>query len=193
VTGIGFRVIANGYNYYSIAARNPTEPATFTSVDSHLSWRHNRTPWVSVYWTWFAALRRAKWYTEKGCRDVVIVVIDLEKMRMSRLSAPAFKAHLSGFVPQWHAYELLIHQGINEDAVVACIPVAGDQVDVEVHLARIRVPRSLVNLIAELTEDVIRGWVRNEIYSRTGVWNEETTLRVMQSMCVKVRDDLSVL
>jgi hypothetical protein len=61
VTGIGFRVIANGYNHYSIAARNPTEPPSFASVDNHLSWRHKRTPWASVYRTWFAALRRAKW------------------------------------------------------------------------------------------------------------------------------------
>ena len=65
VTGIGFRVIANGYNHNSITARNPNEPATFASVDNHLSWRQKPTPWVSIYWTWFAALRRAKWYTDK--------------------------------------------------------------------------------------------------------------------------------
>jgi hypothetical protein len=108
----------------------------------------------------------------------------LEKERISLLSATALQADLSGFVQRWHTYELLIHQGINDQAVVAHIPVAGDPVDVEIHLGRIRVPEQVVDLAGGRTEDAVRRWVEMEVYSATGVWNGEMSLRVMQSLCV---------
>ena len=193
MTGIGFRVVANGYNHYDIVARNPTAPTTFTTVDNHLTWQHSTTPWVSVFSTWSAAMRRAKWYTNKGARDVVIVVVDLTKINHSTLNVAALKAYISGFILPWHAYELLIDQGINEEAVVACIPAAGEQIDVGGHLQKIRSPGSLVSLLCEQTENAIRGLVEMEIYSRTGVWDERTTSRVMQSLYVNGWDDISVL
>ena len=113
------------------------------------------------------------------------------------LSASALQAHIGCSNPKFHTYELLIHQRIDDNlnggAVIAYIPVAGDHVDVEGHLCRMRVPQSVVDKAGGKTDDDIRRWVKMEIHSRTGVWDDPMTLRVMQSLAVDSWDDVSDL
>ncbi|SMR58583.1 unnamed protein product [Zymoseptoria tritici ST99CH_1A5] len=205
---MAFRVLARRGDVWltcpTLQARNPGGQMDMGSVPNHLQYRRIAGAWKSVFCDWNAALTRRDSFIGQGADDVVILALDLEYycrpghgslegvlnaysfadvQNMPKLQFYGYpNGPLRGF-----AKEYLLPHGIPQGAVVACIPALGQLTDVGIHLGLLRVPGALVSE-AGGTEAALKTWIREEVYSVTGVWNEQMVQRLMRAMCVEAWD-----
>jgi hypothetical protein len=208
LTGIGFRVIArrNGIwlAQFSLKARNILRLHDHDSIRDHLLGRPVAGPWKSVFCSWQAAMTRRAKFVSHGATEVWILMIDLEYSGFqgaflkdtidaysfavaNDLPSLQFYGHRSGRLQGFPKEYLLLH-GIPSESVVAHIPASGGFVEIPIYLGLLQVPEGLVREAREDTEDALQGWVRNETYFRTGVFNDCLVRRLIRSMCIEAWD-----
>ena len=192
IDGIGFRIVAIGFNNDSLSARDVDSPPSWTSVEDHLLWRPCPIPWLLIFNSWKAALQRCRWYAERDATKIKIVAVDLERIR-NVLSASFLARKLQLPKRQFYKCEYLVWGGISDEAIVGVIPATGETLKIDVHLGIMEVPKSLVEAAGNGTQQAIRAWVEKEVWSLTGLPDSITSLPLMQSMCIERYDDISNL
>ena len=192
IDGIGFRVVATGFNNDSLSARDVDSEPSWKSVKDHLQWRRCRTPWLSIFSSWKAALQRCWWYAEKGATRIKIIAVDSEKIR-NVLSASSLAWKLQLPKSWFYTYEYLVWRGIPDEAVVGMIPATGETLEMDVDLGVLKVPTSLVRAAGDETQQAIRAWAEKEVWRWTRLRDPLNSLRLMQSMCIRRDDDVSDL
>lgn len=152
--------------------------------------------------------RRAS-FLSRGATEVWIIMIDLEYSGFQgsflKDTINAYSFAVANDLPSLHFYgnrsrrlqgfpkEYLLLHGIHLESVVALIPAFGESVEIPVHLGVLQVPEELVRELQQATGDELRGWVRQETYFRTGVFDDCLVQRLIRSMCTEAWDyDLDI-
>lgn len=214
LTGICFRVIAHRHGTWlcdpMLTARNPHLRPTETNAVSHLIQQPFAGPWKSMFCTWDAAMTRRASFLQRGATTISILAIDIESYGFGNEGAlrnvvDAHSLAVANALPnlQWYGYvtgmragfpkEYLVPNGIPDEAIVAWLPANGLSRDIPVHLGILRLPEALVEEAGAADEEVIKTWVLEETFMRTGIWDMLMAQRLLRAMCSRAWDyDLDV-
>lgn len=180
--GLAFRVLASGgnvANHADVLARNPAKLPTYQSIRNHLRWKRRPSPWVSLYTSWSAAMRRAKWYHQRGAVTVDIAIVNLDRHQARCFdAAEAARMLVPEINPKFFCNEVLLWCGVDDYAVLAYIYYgsegwigAGPGVWIG------RDPPQLVS-----TWDSCKDGLLREVYVRTGVVDYDSVDRIRQAL-----------
>ena len=170
------------YKFGGLLPRNPKVSPTLRHAHHHMTWHHEETLYVSVWNNWRRAVTWARYLVDKkGYTNVVIIAIDLEAARWTRIINALALSKALGYLPkhqQYHEGEWLLEGGVDQTqySVLAMIPCGRTLVDVPVHLGMVSLPK-------EVWEDLLRGsrMESHDSFEKRAVAGEEYDQRVMAS------------
>jgi hypothetical protein len=125
--------------------------------------------------------------------QVLIAIIDLLKLsRDSVLDAAALMTAMHNHMPHYHRYELLVYQGVPDQAVVLFAPATRFHENVDLSQGLARIPRAITRIARGRTEEAILQWIATQILEKTGMWDRQMAVRVLQGMLAWTKfDDLA--
>ena len=170
----------------SIIAENPSCPATWSMVRSHLLWKRIPTPFILVFNRYEKALYWATWLEQKGCTHIRIVVIDTYVMPPGKLlNAHQIATDLDfpDIRLRFHKDEYLFYGSIEREHILAVLPTNGSRTSIPVHLGTLTLPQWCFEAIESWDLDAVKAYLREENRRRCGFGDEAELRQTVLALC----------